>query len=145
MSGVCGLLAEDPQSVVQSTSEVAGHMLKDEMKVAIAQHACSILGEAYGFRLQWAALEPRWASRAARYLLAIDVLPQALSAVPPTTVHVVTRASVTRAQLLELVEAALRDHLQTAANSSTEGPGDGTARESGRGSYSATTTTQPSL
>ena len=119
-------------------------MLKDEMKVAIAQHACSILGEAYAFRLQWAALEPRWASRAARYLLAIEVLPQAQSTVPPTTVHVVTRASVTRAQLLELVEAALRDHLQT-ANSSAEGPGDGTARESGRGSYSATTTTQPSL
>ena len=120
-------------------------MLKNDMKVAIAQHACSILGEPHGFRLQWAALEPRWASRAARYLLAIEVLPNGQSTVPPTTVHVVTRASVTRAELLGLLDDALGAHLQTAANSSTEQPGDGTARESNRGSHDPTTTTQYSL
>ena len=120
-------------------------MLKDDMKVAIAQHACSILGEPHGFRLQWAALEPRWASRAARYLLAIEVLPNGQATVPPTTVHVVTRASVTRLELLSLVEDALCAHLQTAADSSTEHPSDGTARESNRGSHNATTTAEYSL
>ena len=117
-------------------------MLKDDMKVAIAQHACSILGEPHGFRLQWAALEPRWASRAARYLLAIEVLPNGQATVPPTTVHVVTRASVTRAELLSLVEDSLCTHLQTAESSRTERPGEGPARESNRGSHHATTTTQ---
>ena len=117
-------------------------MLKDDMKVAIAQHACSILGEPQGFRLQWAALEPRWASRAARYLLAIEVLPNGQATVPPTTVHVVTRASVTRVELLSLVEDALCTHLQTAGNARTERPGEGHTRESNRGSHHATTTTQ---
>ena len=87
-------------------------MLKDDMKTAIDQHECSILGKPHRFRLQWAALEPRWASRAARYLLAIEVLPKGQATVPPTTVHVVTRASIARAELLALVEDALCDHLQ---------------------------------
>ena len=120
-------------------------MLKHDMETAIAQHACSILGELYGFRLQWAALEPRWASRAARYLLAIEVLPNGQATVPPTMVHVMTRASVTRTELLGLVEEALYGHRQTAANSGAEGPSHGTGGESPRGSVSATTTTQYSL
>jgi hypothetical protein len=120
-------------------------MLKDDMKVAVGQHVCSILGTPHGFRLQWAALEPRWASRAARYLLAIEVLPNGKATVPPTIVHVVTRASVTRMELLGLVEDALCAHLQTAENSSTERPGDGPARESDRGSHNATTTARYSL
>jgi hypothetical protein len=119
-------------------------MLKDDMKTAIDQHACSILGTPHRFRLQWAALEPRWASRAARYLLAVEVLPKGQATVPPTTVHVVTRASVARDQLLALVEEALGDYLHTAANSSTE-LGDGTAGESNLVRHSATTTTQYSL
>ena len=86
--------------------EVAGHMLKDDMKVAIAQHACSILGEPHGFRLQWAALEPRWAS-ARRDISSRSSVPERPGDVPPTTVHVVTRASVTRVELLGLVEDAL--------------------------------------
>ena len=80
-----------------------GPMLKDDMKIAIDQHAYSIYGKPHRCKLQWAALEPRWASRAARYLLAIEVLPNGQATVPPTTVHVVTRASVTRAELLGLV------------------------------------------
>src|SRR6187455_3310564 len=120
-------------------------MLKDDMKTAIDKHACSILGTPHRFRLQWAALAPRWASRAARYLLAIEVLPNGQATVPPTTVHVVTRASVTRAQLLELVEDALCAHLQTATNSSIEGPGDGIAEESTGGSRNATAAPQYSL
>ena len=120
-------------------------MLKDDMKIAIDQHAYSIYGKPHRCKLQWAALEPRWASRAARYLLAIEVLPNGQATVPPTTVHVVTRASVTRGELLGLVEDALCAHLQTAANSSTEHPSDGTARESNRGSHNATTTTEYSL
>jgi hypothetical protein len=119
-------------------------MLKDDMKVAIAQHACSLLGQPHGFRLQWAALEPRWASRAARYLLAIEVLPNGQATVPPTTVHVVTRASVTRAELLGLVEDALCAHLE-AANSSTDRPSDVTAGRSDRGSHNAATATEYSL
>ena len=103
-------------------------MLKDDMKTAIDQHECSILGKPHRFRLQWAALEPRWASRAARYLLAVEVLPSGQATVPPTTVHVVTRASVTRDQLLALVEEALGAYLHTVASSSTEGLGDGPSR-----------------
>jgi hypothetical protein len=120
-------------------------MLKDDMKTAIDQHVCSILGKPHRFRLQWAALEPRWASRAARYLLAIEVLPRGQATVPPTTVHVVTRASIARAQLLALVEDALCDHLHTAANSSTDGLCERTAGESNRVSHSATTATEYSL
>ena len=120
-------------------------MLKDDMKTAVDQHACSILGKSHRFRLHWAALEPRWASRAARYLLAIEVLPKGQATVPPTMVHVVTRASVARAPLLALVDDALSDHLQTAANSGSEGLCDGTAGESNRVSHSATTTTEYSL
>ena len=120
-------------------------MLKDDMKTAIDEHACSILGKPHRFRLQWAALEPRWASRAARYLLAIEVLPKGQATVPPTTVHVVTRASVARAQLLALVEDALCDYLHTAANSGTEGLCDGIDGESNRVSHSETTTTEYSL
>src|SRR4029453_18648992 len=52
-------------------------MVKTEIKTAIDQHAHSVRGVRHQFKLQWAALEPRWSSRAARYLLAIDVISEA--------------------------------------------------------------------
>ena len=93
---------------------------------------------------EWAALEPPWASRAARSLLAIEVLPKGQATVPPT-MSMLTRASVKRAELLGLVEDALRDHLRTGAMSNTERAGDTSVEESKRASYDATTTTRYSL
>ena len=86
-------------------------MLKTEMKTAIDHHSHSVRGIRHEFRFQWAALEPRWSSRAARYLLAIEVLPE--SRTGPSTMHLVTRAGTTRADLLRLVDDALEEHLDS--------------------------------
>lgn len=88
-------------------------MTKAEMKSAIDQHACTLDGTLHRFRLQWAATEPRW-GRGAKYLLAIEVFCVGGAAPgPATTVHVMTRASIAREQLLHLVEDALNEHLRT--------------------------------
>ena len=85
-------------------------MLKTEIRTAIDHHAHDVGGVRYRFRLQWAALEPRWSSRAARYLLAIEVLSDARSG--SSTMHVVTRAGTNRTDLVRLVEDALEDFLE---------------------------------
>ena len=84
-------------------------MLKTEIKTAIDHHSHYVGGIRHEFRLQWAALEPRWSSRAARYLLAIEVLTE--SRVGSSTIHVVTHARTNRADLLRLVDDALEEHL----------------------------------
>ena len=84
-------------------------MLKTDMKTAIDHHSHYVRGIRYEFRLQWAALEPRWSSRAARYLLAIEVFPE--SRAGSSSIHVVTRAGTNRADLLRLVDDALEEHL----------------------------------
>jgi hypothetical protein len=86
-------------------------MLKTEIKTVIDDHSHDVRGVRYRFRLQWAALEPRWSSRAALYLLAIEVLTDARSG--SATIHVVARAGTNRTDLLRLVEDALEDHLDT--------------------------------
>lgn len=90
-------------------------MLKTEMKKAIDHHSHCVGGIRHEFRLQWAALEPRWSSRAARYLLAIEVLPE--SRIGSSTMHVVTRAGTNRADLLRLVDDALEEHLDNTRSS----------------------------
>ena len=85
-------------------------MLKTEIRTAIDDHSHDVRGVRYRFRLQWAALEPRWSSRAARYLLAIEAITDARS--DSATVHVVTRAGTNRTDLLRLVEDALEDYLE---------------------------------
>lgn len=85
-------------------------MLKTEIKTAIDQHSHCVRGIRYQFKLQWAALEPRWSSRSARYLLAIEVFSEAR--LGSTTMHVVTRAGTNRADLLQLVDEALDDYLR---------------------------------
>ena len=85
-------------------------MLKTEISTAIDDHSHDVRGVRYRFRLEWAALEPRWSSRSARYLLAIEVLTDASSG--SSTMHVVTRAGTNRTDLLRLVEDALEDYLQ---------------------------------
>jgi hypothetical protein len=96
-------------------------MLKTEIKTAIDHHSHSVGGTRHQFRLQWAALEPRWASRAARYLLAIEVLSDAHAG--SSTMHVVTRAGTNRADLLRLVDDALEEHLESGRWSSATGVG----------------------
>ena len=85
-------------------------MLKTEIGTVIGDHSHDVRGVRYRFRLQWAALEPRWSSRSARYLLAIEVLTDSGSG--SSTMHVVTRAGTTRTELLRLIEAALEDYLE---------------------------------
>lgn len=85
-------------------------MLKNEIRTAIDHHSHDVGGVQYRFRLQWAALEPRWSSRAARYLLAIEVLTDARSG--SSTMHVVARAGTNRTDLIRLVEDALEDYLE---------------------------------
>jgi hypothetical protein len=85
-------------------------MLKTEIRTAIEAHSHDVQGVRYRFRLQWAALEPRWSSRAARYLLTIEVLTDARSG--SSTMHVVTRAGTNRTDLLQLVDDALEDYLK---------------------------------
>ena len=85
-------------------------MLKTEIKTVIDDHFHDVRGVRYRFRLQGAALEPRWSSRSARYLLAIEVLTDARS--DSSTMHVVTRAGTNRTDLLRLVEDGLEDYLE---------------------------------
>ena len=85
-------------------------MQKTEIRTAIDHHSHEVRGVRYNFRLQWAALEPRWSSRSARYLLAIEVLTDARSG--SSTMHVVARAGTNRTDLIRLVEDALEDHLE---------------------------------
>ena len=89
-------------------------MLKADMKTVIGQHGHTVNGVRYRFRLQWAALEPRWSSRSARYLLAIEVFGEGDLTVPCATVHVVTPAGTNAANLLRLVSDALEEHLRCA-------------------------------
>ena len=84
-------------------------MLKTEIRTVIDDHSHDVRGVRYRFRLQWAALEPRWSSRSARYLLGIEVLTDAGSS--STTMHVVICPGTNRTDLLRLVEDALEDHL----------------------------------
>ena len=88
-----------------------GEMSKVHMTTVIDEHQHSVNGVQYRFRLQWAALEPRWSSRSARYLLAIEAFADGEVGAPCTTVHVVTRAGTNSATLLRLVDDALEDHL----------------------------------
>jgi len=85
-------------------------MLKTEIKTAIDHHSHCVRGVRHQFKLQWAALEPRWSSRSARYLLAIEVLSEAHSG--SSTMHIVTRAGTNRTDLLRLVDDALEDYLE---------------------------------
>ena len=87
-------------------------MSKAHMKTVIDEHQHSVNGVRYRFRLQWAALEPRWSSRAARYLLAIEAFADGEVGAPCTTMHVVTRAGTNTPTLLSLVDDALEDQLQ---------------------------------
>ena len=85
-------------------------MSKSEFKTAIDHHSHCVGGVRHQFKLQWAALEPRWSSRSARYLLAIEVLSEAHSG--SSTMHVVVRAGTNRTDLLRLVDDALEDYLE---------------------------------
>jgi hypothetical protein len=84
-------------------------MSKDTMAATVDHHSYTVGGVSYRFRLRWAALEPRWSSRSARYLLEIEVRAQA--GPPCAIVHVMTHAATTRANLLRLVEAASEEQL----------------------------------
>jgi hypothetical protein len=86
-------------------------MLKTEIKTLIDDHSHDVRGVRYRFRLQGAALEPRWSSRSARYLLAIEVFTDARSG--SSTIHVMTRAGTSRTDLLRLIEDALEDSLES--------------------------------
>ena len=86
-------------------------MVKAELKAAVDQHVCPVNGNPHRLRLQWAAVEPRWVARGARYLLAIDVLSDA-SLAPLTTLHVMTRATATRQELLDLVDDAVDEQMR---------------------------------
>ena len=85
-------------------------MTNAEMKTAVDDYVCVLNGDAHRLRLQWIASEPRF-SRGKRYLLAIDLLDDA-SETPMTTVHVMTRATVTRQQLLDLIDVAVDEQIQ---------------------------------
>ena len=84
-------------------------MTKAEMKTAVEDYVCVLNGDAHRLRLQWIASEPRF-SRGGRYLLAIDLLDDASQT--STTVHVMTRATVTRQQLLDLIDVAVDEQIQ---------------------------------
>jgi len=84
-------------------------MSKDTMAATVDHHSYMVGGVRYLFRLRWAALEPRWSSRSARFLLEIEARPETGS--PSAIVHVMTHASTTRANLVRLVDAALEEQL----------------------------------
>jgi hypothetical protein len=92
-------------------------MLKANMAAAVDHHSHMVRDVIYRFRLRWAALEPRWASRSTRYLLEIEVLSAA--GAPCGTVHVVTHGTTTRVNLLRLVDDALEDQLREPRSSAT--------------------------
>jgi hypothetical protein len=101
-------------------------MSKAYIKTVIDHHCRYLRGIQHEFKLQWVALEPRWASRSITYLLAIEVLSETDAGVSSTTLYVVTRAGTTRADLLRLVDDALDEHLESGHRLSA------TARESGQ-------------
>jgi hypothetical protein len=80
------------------------------MQVVIGQHARHVNGNPHRFRVAWIALEPRWSR--ARCLLSIDVCPERPTTGLWATVQVLTSVSITREQLLSLVNAALDDFLR---------------------------------
>ena len=84
-------------------------MSKDTMAATVDHHSYSARGGSYRFRFRWAALEPRWSSRSARYLLEIEVRPEGGS--PCAVIHVLTQAATSRAELLQRVDAALEEQL----------------------------------
>lgn len=84
-------------------------MSKETMTATVDHHSHKVGGVVYRFRLRWAALEPRWSSRSARYLLEIEARPE--QGVPCAIVHVMTHAATTRANLVRLVDAALEEQL----------------------------------
>ena len=84
-------------------------MSKDTMAATVDHHSHTVGGVLYRFRLRWAALEPRWSSRSARYLLEIEARPEAGGQC--TIVHVMTLAATSRANLVRLVDAALEEQL----------------------------------
>ena len=86
-------------------------MITAEMKAIIENHTSSVAGRRHRFGVQWIALEPRWGSRGARYLLAVDLFPEDSAGTPETTLHILTRAATTRAQLLGLVDDAVHEYL----------------------------------
>ena len=89
-------------------------MSKDTMAATVDHHSYNARGVSYRFRFRWAALEPRWSSRSARYLLEIEVRPDAGSpsaGSPSGVIHVLTQAATSRADLLQLVDAALEEQL----------------------------------
>jgi hypothetical protein len=108
-------------------------MLKTAIQRTIDQHSHCVGEIRHQFRLQWAALEPRWSSssRAARYLLAIEVFSDSQSG--SRMMHVITRAGTNRADLLRLVDDALEDLLENGYSSGLSGhPFVSTARSPGR-------------
>ena len=80
-------------------------MNKAEIETVIAHHARNVNGNRHRFSVKWIALEPRWSG--ARCLVAIDVRPERPATGLWTTVHILTRATTTREQLLGLVTDAL--------------------------------------
>ena len=84
-------------------------MSKNTIAATVDHHSQTVAGVLYRFRLRWAALEPRWSSRSARYLLEIEVRPD--GGAPCAIVHVMTHAATTRANLVRLVDAALEEQL----------------------------------
>ena len=89
-------------------------MTKVGIKAAIEQHSQGINGGLRQFKLQWIAVEPRWASREGRYLVAIEVLSDAAKECAHT-VHVLVRAATTSEQLLRLVDDAVDEQLRNMA------------------------------
>ena len=96
-------------------------MNKTDMKSAIDQHACTVEGRLHRFSFCWPAVEPRWGSRGVRQLVAVDVFADGASSEPPPTIHVMTRASTSREQLLGLVDDALNEYLRTGLHSFAAG------------------------
>ena len=84
-------------------------MSKTEILAAINQHHHTIDGTGYGFKVAWAAPEPRWSTGSRRYLIAIDVFSEARMRYP--RIHIVTHGRTTCFDLLCLVDEALKDHL----------------------------------
>jgi hypothetical protein len=85
-------------------------MTKAEMKTAVDDHVYPLNGHPHRLRLRSVATEPRF-SRGRWYLLAIDLLPDGSKAAT-TTVHVMTRATVTRQELLDLIDDVVDEQMQ---------------------------------
>ena len=88
-------------------------MTKAEMKMAVRDHVYALNGHPHRLRLGCVATEPRF-SRGRWYLLAIDLLPDG-SETAMTTVHVMTRATVTRQELLDLIDDVVDEQMRRVA------------------------------